>query len=201
MTTWTVFAVLMTTAIMYVFLLSAPILLKSLFVEAQETTNNNITTSSGTIDISNNLKFGNPFYEATSGKVISQRVLDTTSEGASQIELSIIQKATMKGVGNITNLATWTNTFKTAEIVYGIGKGVITTDNGEMANWIANDIGRSDDKGVITYNGLIFFNTVNSPSTAGGKLAFLNNMPALFVTQVNVSTSERPQATKMWEWK
>jgi hypothetical protein len=43
----------------------------------------------------------------------------------------------MKGVGNITNLATWTNTFKTAERVYGIGKGVITTDNGEMANWIA----------------------------------------------------------------
>ena len=58
---------------------------------------------------------------------------------------------------NITNQATWTNTFKTAKIVYGVGKGVITTENGEMATWIANDIGRSDNKGVITYRGLIFF--------------------------------------------
>jgi hypothetical protein len=44
--------------------------------------------------------------------------------------LSISQNANIKGIGNITNLATWTNTFKTAKIVYGVGKGVITTENG-----------------------------------------------------------------------
>ena len=33
------------------------------------------------------------------------------------------------------------------------------------------------------------------------KLAFLDNMEALFITQVNVTRSDRPQATKMWEWK
>jgi hypothetical protein len=65
-----------------------------------------------------------------------------------------------------------------------------------MATWIANNIGRSDDKGVITYRGLIFFNTVNSSSTTGGKLAFLNNMEALFITQVNVSSSDRLQVNK-----
>jgi hypothetical protein len=54
------------------------------------------------------------------------------------------------------------------------------------ATWVANDVGRSDDKGVITYRGLIFFNTVNSSSSAGGKMAFLNNMETLFVTQVNM---------------
>jgi hypothetical protein len=59
-----------------------------------------------------------------------------------------------------------------------------------MATWIANDIGRSDDKGVITCRGLIFFNTVNSSYTTGGKLAFLNNMEALFITQVNVSSRQ-----------
>jgi hypothetical protein len=26
------------------------------------------------------------------------------------------------------------------------------------------------------------------------------NMEALFMTQVNVPSSDRPQATKMWEW-
>ena len=108
----------------------------------------------------------------------------------------------MKGVGNVTNLATWINTYKSAKIFYAVGKGVITAENGEMATWIASDIGRPDDKGVITYRGLIFFNTAtNSSSSAGGKLAFLDNIEALFITQVNVSSSNRPQATKMWEWK
>ena len=132
--------IIMITAIMYAYALDPSILLKALSVEAQETANNN-TTGTGTLDISK----GNPFYEATSGKVISQRVLDT-SEGLPQVELSIIQNASIEGVGNITNLATWTNTFKTTKVVYGVGKGVITTENGEMATWIANDIGRSDDK-------------------------------------------------------
>lgn len=70
-----------------------------------------------------------------------------------------------------------------------------------MATWIANDMGRSDDNGGNTYRGLTFFNTVNSSSAAGGNLAFLNNMEALFITQVNVSSSDRAQDTKMWEWK
>lgn len=112
--------IIMVTATMYVYTLGSSALLKSLSVEAQETTNT--TAGTGSIDISNNLTLGNPFYEATSGKVIGQRVLDTSSEGAPQVELSIVQAAAIKGIGNVTNLATWTNIYKTAKIVYGIGK-------------------------------------------------------------------------------
>ena len=183
---------------MYAFTLGPPVLLNP--VKAQEATNNNTIADTGTIAISDNLTFANPFYEATSGKVISQRILGT-SEGSPQVELSTIQDATMQGVGNVTNLATWTNTLKPDKSIYATGKGVITTENGEMATWVGNDIGRSDDKGVITYKGLIFFNTVNSTSTSGKNLAFLNNMEALFMTKVNINSSERPQVTKMWEWK
>jgi hypothetical protein len=197
-TTRIMFAVLVTTTIMYAFTLGPPVLLYP--VKAQEATNNNTTTNTGTIAISDNLTLANPFYEATSGKVISQRILGT-SEGSPQVELSTIQDATMQGVGNVTNLATWTNTLKPDKLIYATGKGVITTENGEMATWVGNDIGRSDDKGVITYKGLIFFNTVNSTSTSGKNLAFLNNMEALFMTKVNVNSSDRPQVTKMWEWK
>jgi hypothetical protein len=64
-----------------------------------------------------------------------------------------------------------------------------------MITWVANDIGRSDDKGID------IFNTANTSSTGGGKLAFLNYMEALFITQVNVSSPNREQDTKMWEWK
>jgi hypothetical protein len=199
-TTRIMFAVLVTTTIMYAYTSGLPALLNP--VKAQEATDNNTTTDTytGTIAISDNLTFANPFYEATSGKVISQRILGT-SEGSPQVELSTIQDATIQGVGNVTNLATWTNTLKPDKLIYATGKGVITAENGEMATWIANDIGRSDDKGIITYRGLILFNTVNSSSTSGKHLAFLNNMEALFMTKVNVNSSDRPQATKMWEWK
>jgi hypothetical protein len=97
------FAVLVTTMIMYAFTLGPPALLNP--VKAQEATNNNTTTDTGTIAISDNLTLAKPFYEATSGKVISQRILGT-SEGSPQVELSTIQDATIQGVGNVTNLAT-----------------------------------------------------------------------------------------------
>ena len=70
-----------------------------------------------------------------------------------------------------------------------------------MITWVANDIGRPSDNGVIRYRGLTFLTHANSSFTAGGKLAFLNYMEALFITQVNVSSPNREQDTKMWEWK
>ena len=58
-----------------------------------------------------NLTLVNPFYQAKITKVISQRVLDNgTSKGLPQVELSTIQNGIIRGVGNVTNLATWTNT-------------------------------------------------------------------------------------------
>ena len=63
------------------------------------------------MDISNNLTLENLFYQAKIAKVVSQRVLDTsTSKGCLQVELSTIQNGIIKGVGNVTNFATWTNT-------------------------------------------------------------------------------------------
>ena len=59
-----------------------------------------------------NLTLVNPFYQAKITKVISQRVLDnSTSKGLPQVELSTIQNGIIRGVGNVTNLATWTDTF------------------------------------------------------------------------------------------
>jgi hypothetical protein len=55
------------------------------------------------MDISNNLTLENLFYQAKIAKVVSQRVLDTsTSKGCLQVELSTIQNGIIKGVGNVT---------------------------------------------------------------------------------------------------
>ena len=73
------------------------------------------------------------------------------------VELSTIQNGIIEGVGNVTNLATWINTLKSDKIIYGARKGVIIAENGEMITWVANDIERSDDNGVITYRGISIF--------------------------------------------
>lgn len=55
MATKTIYSVLVTSVLMYAYVLGTPISLKPLSVNAQEATNNNTTTGNGTIDISNNL--------------------------------------------------------------------------------------------------------------------------------------------------
>ena len=133
-----------------------------------------------------------PFYEAKVGKITGQRVVGSTNGGSPQIEQSIIENGTIKGVGNVTNLQTWTNTLRSPKIYYGIGQGIITTADGQdMATWSGYDIGRSTIAGVITYHGITFFNTNST-----GKLAFLKNLEGLHITQVDGNK----QVTKIWEW-
>ncbi|HEY7777104.1 MAG TPA: hypothetical protein VIA09_01065, partial [Nitrososphaeraceae archaeon] len=138
-------AIITLTFAMYAYALDPSVLLKPVVVDAQETT----TIGSNAIEVGNNLTLTNPFYKGTSAKLLSQKVLDTTSNGLPQIELTTVQDATIEGVGNVTNLATWTITYKTPKTAYTTGKGVITADNGDMATWIASDVGQADDKGVI----------------------------------------------------
>jgi hypothetical protein len=148
--------------------------------------NNNATTSLGLIAAS-------PFYEANVGKIIGQRIVSTGDGTTPEVEQSILENGTIKGVGNVTSLGTWTNTFRSPGISYGVGQGVITTTDGrDMATWTAYDIGRSNTDGVIIYHGISFFNT--NPT---GKLAFLKNLEALHTTEVDGNK----QTTKMWEWK
>jgi hypothetical protein len=66
--------------------------------------NSNSTGSLGLIAAS-------PFYESNVGKIIGQRIL-STANGSPQIENSIIENRTLKGVVNVTNLRPWISTFK-----------------------------------------------------------------------------------------
>jgi hypothetical protein len=81
------------------------------------------------------LSYTSPFYESKDGKIIGQRIVSTGNGTTPQIEVSVIENGTMKGVGNVTSLGTWTNTFR-SRINYGFGQGVITTADGQdMATW------------------------------------------------------------------
>ena len=64
----------------------------------------------------------------------------------------IITPQSIKGVGNVTNLQTWTDlVHATSRINYGVDQGVITTADGQdMATCIGYGVGRSNTNGTIT---------------------------------------------------
>ena len=122
-----------------------------------------------------------------------ERIVRTGNGIIPQIEMSSIENGTIKGVGNVTNIATWTNTFRSPTINYGVGQGVITTSDGQdMATWTGYGVGKSNIKGVMTYHDIIFFNTNST-----GKLAFLKNLTGLHTSEV----AGNKQTAKIWEWK
>jgi len=131
-----------------------------------------------------------PFYESKVWKLMGQAVSDSA---APQVQVSVVENGTMKGVGNVTNLETWWDTYKTPTIINALGRGILTTKDGQMATWTAQDVGRINlNTGVTTFNGIMFFNTNST-----GSLAFLNNLAGLHITQ----TDNSMRTTKIWKWK
>ena len=134
-----------------------------------------------------------PFYESNVSKLIGQRVVSTANGITPQIEYTNIENGTIKGVGNVTNLQTWTDTSRSPRIIYGVGQGVITTADGQdMTTWIGYGIGRSNINGTITYHDIILFNTNST-----GKLAFLKNLEGLSIASENGNKIIQ----KIYEWK
>jgi hypothetical protein len=134
-----------------------------------------------------------PFYESNVSKLIGQRVVSTANGITPQIEYTNIENGIIKGVGNVTNLQTWTDTSRSPRIIYGVGQGVITTADGQdMATWIGYGIGRSNINGTTTYHDIILFNTNST-----GRLAFLKNLEGLHIAEADGNK----RTTKIYEWK
>jgi hypothetical protein len=107
-----------------------------------------------------------------------------------EVEL-IFENGIVNGVGKVTNLEAW---IFSPVGVHGLGHGVITTKDKQMISWNAHDTSGTNNKnGTATYRGLIIFNDGNST----GKLAFLNNLKGIYVTESNGNN----QTTKMWKSK
>ena len=141
-----------------------------------------------------------PFYESNVSKVIGQRVVSTANGITPQIETTYIKNGTIKGVGNVRDLHTWTNTAPVPPATsrfpgmsHDVGQGVLTTADGQdMATWIGYGIGRSNINGTITYHDIILFNTNST-----GRLAFLKNIEGLHIAEADGNN----RTTKIYEWK
>jgi hypothetical protein len=161
------------------------------FASAQTQTNN------ATIDLRTIL--GTPLYHSKNTMITSQRVIDVGE--VPKTGVSIIEKGTMVGMGNVTNIATFIETYKTNKIIFSDGKGIITAGNGISGNdtigWTSHDVGKINSDRSENYHGLMFFLGSNNTSSIG-RLGFLSNTAALYATYV---ASNGTTLRQIWQWK
>lgn len=119
-----------------------------------------------------------PFYNATSLECLDSKEIQ--SHPYIVIEDNCIEKATIKGIGQIINNETFLNTFIENKIVFGQGNGtIITEDNQSSIDWKSYDANLLKG-GYPGYRGIIYFN-----STVDDKFAFLNNTVGIYKSDSN----------------
>ncbi len=131
----------------------------------------------------------NILYETKEVKLIYQRVLNVI--GNPQIEDSVIEHGLLSGVGNVTDIETWLNTYRTSNIIYGEGKGIMISADGQMAPWIGYGVGQIQNNGTMLFKDIIFFS-----NNATGNMKFLDNVIGLYIAKVEGNN----QTTKIFKW-
>lgn len=146
-------------------------------------------TPSGLIvnDTINKINELEPFYNATSLECLDSKEIQ--SHPYIVIEDKCIEKATIKGIGQIINHETFLNTIIENKIVFGQGNGtIITKDNQSSIKWNSYDTNLVKG-GYPGYRGIIYFN-----STTDDKFAFLNKT-------VGIYKSDSDPIRTIWLWE
>ena len=82
----------------------------------------------------------------TKGKISNRNVVSV--EGPT-IETTVASSGTLKGV-QVNEILTYVASPSSKGILHGIGKGVINTQDGEIATFTGEGIGRFDASGLLT---------------------------------------------------
>lgn len=122
------------------------------------------------------------------GKITGMRVLPM--ECCPKIESTFQDTGKILDV-DVTDIGTFWSLFKEDGGIYGEGRGMFMTNDGEIVTWTGQGIGNMKGKGS-EYRASIFFNTSSK------KLANLNNTMGIVEYSVDEdgNTHER-----LWEWK
>jgi hypothetical protein len=123
------------------------------------------------------------------GKISSQRVIDV--EGPT-METSVLASGSLKGVP-VTEILTYVANPTSKGVLHGVGNGLITTEDGDIATYTGEGIGKVDASGLLKWRGAIFFE-----ASSEGKLDSLNNIVGVFEAQVDAQGNF---TDKTWEWK
>jgi hypothetical protein len=123
------------------------------------------------------------------GKRTSRRVLPT--DAGFKVEVSFEDTGKLLGQP-ANNMGTYWSGPRPDGSLYGEGQGVVILQDGEMATWKGQGVGKIQPNGAVSYRGAVYY------STASAKLARLNNVAVVFEFNVEPDGSIR---TKGWEWK
>ena len=143
-----------------------------------------------TIDTNSTTSLGNPFF-VEKGKIIGQRVINVSPQP--EIEFTVAANATINGNISATNTGTTIGILQPNGVFRSTGQGFIMTQDGEVATYTSQVVGKVTKEGDVLSVGANFWNT---PST--GKLAFLNDMMNIFKLQADRSGNFSAIG---WEWK
>ena len=123
------------------------------------------------------------------GKRTGRRVLST--DAGFKVEVSFEDSGKILGI-EANNMGTYWSAPRPDGSLYGEGQGLVITQDGEMATWKGQGVGKLLRGGVVSYRGAIYY------STASPKLARLNTIAAVFEYEVDANGNTH---TKEWEWK
>jgi hypothetical protein len=87
------------------------------------------------------------------GKVSSQRVIDVKGP---TMETSVTANGRLRSV-QVTETLTYVANTSSKGVLHGVGNGIITTQDGDLATYTGEGIGRYDASGVLDWRGAIFF--------------------------------------------
>jgi hypothetical protein len=184
--------------------LIAPIVSLSPVIAQQTTTDTTTTTIPEipqTLESSQLLTMidNEPFYRAIDNNLTNIEIVEASPSVVVQ-KVSFAEIALMRNIGNVTNTGTFVENVHDNGTLYGVGKGVITTENGDRISWNAYDIGLTvngngdadtasglNTERMPTFRGIIFL------STTSENLSFMNNVVGLYINDEN--------GRQIWEWR
>ncbi len=136
------------------------------------------------------MALGNLVLDET-GQLTGTRVLSTDASGTN-LELNLQLTGTIRGVSE-TTLWTYTMLTRPDGSIYGVGQGVMTTQDGDVIHLIGHGSAQAAAPGDM-----IHFRTMLHAHTASAKYADLNTIGLAGEYDVAPDGSA---VNKCWEWK
>lgn len=124
------------------------------------------------------------------GEITGTRVLP--SVGPPKVEVSFEAHGTLLGVHE-TTMGTYVAVTRPDGTLFGEGQGVVMTDNGEMASWHGQGVGRFTGQGTaVAWRGAMYYKTTSE------RLARLNSIAGVFEYSTDAGGKTE---SRVYEWK
>jgi hypothetical protein len=122
------------------------------------------------------------------GRITGRKVLSTDPP---KTEISFEAEGTLLGVAN-KNLGTYWSQLRSDGTLYGEAQGILMSQDGDVATWKAQGVGRFGENGAVSYRGALYYQTTST------KLQRLNTIATLFEYEVDADGNT---ASKLYEWR